>query len=785
MIYPDQLEEKLGFDHVRQAMRNYCSSPAAIRRVDEIRFLTDHGNLLPLLHQTFEFKQIIEKRESFPSQHYYDPANWYPKIFPDGNYLDEHELLDLARSLETVGGCITFLKKSKENYPVLFALSEPVTAGGGVIELINSKIDDRALVRDSASPELSRIRKRLREEQSRLRKLSEQIFARAVSEKWVPEGALPTIRDGRVVIPVLAEHKRRMRGLILDESATGQTVFMEPAEMLDANNEIREHEHAEKREVIRILKSLTDEVRTRYDDLTVALGFLTEMDFIRAKARYAVDVEGNLPEVRHEPQLALRQGRHPMLYLSLRGKRGIVPLDIDLNAAHRMLLVSGPNAGGKSVCLKTVGLLQYMLQCGLLVPAHPDSVMGIFDSIFLDIGDQQSIENDLSTYSSHLRNMNVFIREADACSMVLVDEMGSGTDPNFGGAIAQAILHALLEKKVWGVATTHYYNLKVFAGQHSGVRNAAMRFDEKNMVPLYVLDIGKPGSSFALEIARKTGLPEATLDEASRLAGKELAGFETLMRTLEQEQQELRERQNVMEKQEIELRRSLEKYTSLSAELDAKKKEIMARAKAEAQQLLSDTNRQIEKTIRHIRENRAEKKETLKVRKGLQDLKGRIASPEVSPPKDVPLKQGDFVRITGQDGRGVIQSIKGKNALVQFGEIKSIVDLKKLEKAPTGRGEREISQTNTGFSLLEKRAGFNSMLDLRGKRAEEVGPLLDQFMDTAILLGAGELSILHGKGGGVLRKIVRDHLKRYREVESVNDEHIDRGGDGITLVVLT
>ncbi|HLT72177.1 MAG TPA: Smr/MutS family protein [Cyclobacteriaceae bacterium] len=784
MTYPDQLEEKLGFDQVRQAIRNYCSSTAAIRRVDEIHFLADRGILLPLLEQAFEFKQIIERGESFPSQHFYDPADWYPKIFPEGNYLDEHELLDLARSLETVGACITFLQKSKDSYPVLFALSEPVTAGGGVIELINSKIDDRAMVRDSASPELNRIRRRLREEQSRLRKLSEQIFARAVSEKWVPEGALPTIRDGRVVIPVLAEHKRRIRGLILDESATGQTVFMEPAEMLEANNEIREQEHAEKREVIRILKSLTDDVRTRYDVLVVALGFLTEIDFIRAKARYAIVVEGNLPEVTHEPQLALRQARHPMLFLSLRGKRGIVPLDIELNPVHRMLLVSGPNAGGKSVCLKTVGLLQYMLQCGLLVPAHPDSVMGIFESIFLDIGDQQSIENDLSTYSSHLRNMNVFIRDADARSMVLVDEMGSGTDPNFGGAIAQAILHALLEKKVWGVATTHYYNLKVFAGQHEGVRNAAMRFDEKNLVPLYVLDIGKPGSSFALEIARKTGLPEATLEEAGRLAGKELSGFEALMRKLEREQQELRDKQTAMEAREADLRRSLEKYTSLSAELDAKKKEIMARAKAEAQRLLSDTNRQIEKTIRHIRENRAEKKETLKVRKGLQELKGRITSPEAAPRQDVPLKQGDYVRITGQDGRGIIQSIKGKNALVQFGEIKSFVDLKKLEKAPTGRSEREVAKTNTGFSLLEKRAGFNSTLDLRGKRAEEVGPLLDQFMDTAILLGAGELSILHGKGEGVLRKIVREHLKRYRDVESVSDEHIDRGGDGITLVVL-
>lgn len=788
MIYPDQLEAKLGFDHIRQALHAYCSSPAAIRRVDEIRFLNDHGRMVTLLTQAFEFKRIIAQGDAFPSQHFYDPAGWYPKIFPEGNYLDEHELLDLARSLETVRACTGFLQKTREIYPALFALAEPVSTGHRTVELIYSKIDDRALVKDSASPDLNRIRKRLREEQSRLRKLSEQIFARAVGEKWVPEGALPTIREGRVVIPILAEHKRRLRGFILDESATGQTVFMEPAEMLDANNEIREYEHAEKREVIRILKSLTDEVRAQYDVLTIAFRFLTEIDFIRAKARYAVEVDGDLPQVLNEPLLALRQARHPLLYLSLRGKRGIVPLDIDLDAGHRMLLVSGPNAGGKSVCLKTVGLLQYMLQCGLLVPANPDSQMGVFRDIFLDIGDEQSIENDLSTYSSHLRNMNVFIREAGDQSMVLVDEMGSGTDPNFGGAIAQAIMQALLEKKVWGVATTHYYNLKVFAGQHEGIRNAAMRFDEKQMKPLYVLAIGKPGSSFALEIARRTGLPEKILDEAGRLAGAELAGFETLMRTLEQEQQALREKQQLMAQQEEELQQSLGKYTSLSASLEAKKKEIIAEAKAEAQKLLSETNRQIEKTIRHIRENRAERKETRKVRRGLEELKGRIAPAEVPPAENVPLKAGDYVRIVGQEGRGVIQSIKGKNAVVQFGEIKSIVDLKKLEKASSGsavpRHAASSGKAGLGFSLLEKRATFDSMLDLRGKRVEEVVPLLEQFMDTAILLGAGELRILHGKGEGVLRKVVRDYLKRYREAESIADEHVERGGDGVTVVIL-
>jgi len=784
MIYPDELEQKLGFDQIRDDLIAYCSSPASAARVEGMQFVTDHSDLLTLLKQTLEFRLILDKGESFPSQHFYDPAEWFAKIYPEGNYLDERDLLDLAGSLETIRSCRHFFQQNNDAYPTLFSIAEPVPASDHIVELINARIDDRALVKDQASAELRRIRRRLREEQARLRKLSDQIFAKAVSEKWVPEGALPTIRQGRIVIPVIAEHKRKIRGFILDESATGQTVFMEPAEMLDANNEIREYEHAEKREVIRILKAITDDIRKHYRELTHAFEFLAEVDFIRAKARFAVSVQADMPQVQPEPTLALRQARHPLLYVSSKGKRDVVPLDIDLDDANRMLLVSGPNAGGKSVCLKTVGLLQYMLQCGLLVPASSRSLMGIFDNLFLDIGDEQSIENDLSTYSSHLRNMNTFIRKADGRSMVLIDELGSGTDPNFGGAIAEAVLSSLLQKKVWGAATTHYYNLKVFAGRHEGMRNAAMRFDERNMMPLYILDIGKPGSSFAIEIARKTGLPRETLEEAAKLVGKELAGFESLVRELEREQQELRARVRAMEKHEAELSRTLEKYTTLSGELEARKKEIIAKARSEAQQLLTETNKEIEKTIRHIRENRAEKMETQKVRKGLQELKGRIAVTDSPAKRPMPLKEGDHVRIAGQEGTGIIESIKGKNAIVQFGEIKTVIDLKKLEKAVPVPAGRTVTGANTGFSILEKRSSFNSTLDLRGKRVDEVAPHLDRFMDTAILLGAGELRILHGKGEGVLRKVVRDVLKGYKEVSSVSDEHVERGGDGVTVVIL-
>ncbi|WP_333821072.1 endonuclease MutS2 [Ohtaekwangia sp.] len=787
MIYPSEFEDKLGFVQIRQKLKSYCLSDAGAAWVDRMRFSSEVDFIRVLLKQNVEFLQIIEKGEPFPARHFFDPAEWLAKITLEGNWLEAEEFLNMAYSLETILACKTFLGKAHELYPELFKLAEPVTVTAALAKTIFEKIDDKAQVRDTASAELGKIRKRLREEQSRLRKLAEQIFRTAVEEKWVPEGALPTIREGRVVIPIQAEHKRKLKGFILDESATGQTVFLEPTEMLDANNEIRDLEHSEKREVVRILTELTNAFRQELPALKTAYQFLAQIDFIRAKAKLSVEIQAEHPVIEKQPELVWYTAKHPLLYLSLKGKREVVPLNIELDQQDRLLLVSGPNAGGKSVCLKTVGLLQYMVQCGLLIPVSERSRVGIFQDILLDIGDQQSIENDLSTYSSHLRNMKTFMQSANSRSLVLMDELGSGTDPNFGGAIAQAILEELLKKRVWGVATTHYYNLKLFAGQRQGIRNAAMRFDDMNLEPLYVLDIGKPGSSFALEIARKIGLPQHTLQEAEKLVGKDLAGFEKLVRSLEKEKQALSEKTKKMERQESDLKQSLARYQSLSADLETRKKEIINKAKEEAANLLKDTNREIEKTIRHIRANQAHKQETKKVRKNLQDLTQRV---EVQPKKEPvrtaeTLKEGDRVRIIGQDSSGVILSIQGKNATVQFGELKSVTKLDKLEKI-TGAIEKEMATRlrTSGINVFEKRSNFSDTLDVRGKRVDEVIPLLDQFMDTAILLGQGELKILHGKGEGVLRKVVRDHLKRYKEVASANDEHVERGGDGITVVVL-
>lgn len=788
MQYPTDFEVRLGFDQIRQRLIDHCLSSLGTHLVNEIRFHGSTDIISQLLRQNLEFKQIFEKGESFPNTHFINPEELLKKASIEGNYLDEPDFLALAYSLQTILSCKDFLVKNKEVYPSLFDLTQSVLITKNAPHLILSIIDDNSTVKDSASPELQRVRKKLRDEQGRVRKLVDQVYRYAIEQAWVPEGALPTIRDGRLVLPILAEHKRRMKGFILDESATGQTVFMEPAEVLEANNEIRDLEHAQKREVIRILKKLTDDLRVQLPELISAYDFLGQIDFIRAKAKLSIELNADLPLLQESPVIRWRRAKHPLLFLSLKGKREIVPLDIELNETDRMLLVSGPNAGGKSVCLKTVGLLQYMLQCGLLIPVSPDSQVGVFQDIFVDIGDQQSIENDLSTYSSHLKNMAFFLKNSTDRSLVLLDELGAGTDPNFGGPIAQAILQGLVQKRVWGVATTHYYNLKLFAGQTEGIRNGAMRFDERNLAPLYLLEIGKPGSSFAIEIAQKTGLPRTTLQEAQNLIGKELMGFEKLMQNLEKEKNEIESKTKTLENQDRELKTLLAKYGKLTAELESRKKDIIDKAKQEANVLLRETNKEIEKTIRHIRENQAERKETSKVRKNLQELTKKVAH---QPVEKVKVEQGvisvgDRVRIIGQDGSGVVLSLKGKNAIVQLGEIKSTVSITKLEKSGGAVVKQEVSRRlqSVGIKLFEKQSQFNPTLDVRGKRVDEVIPLIDEFLDTAILLSHGEIKILHGKGEGVLRSVIRDRLKKFKQVASFADEHVERGGDGITVVVL-
>ena len=788
MVYPADCEQKLGFDLVRLRLKNYCISTLGQNRVDNIQFLSEHNIINDLLKQNLEFKQILEKGESIPASNYFDPEELVPTIAVEDSFIEEEAFIKIILSLQSIFEFKQFLTKSKEFYPSLFSLSEPVLLPKQVCATLQSKFDDHGKVKDNASQELARIRKKLKEEQVRARRLVDQIFRMASENGYVPEGMTPTIREGRAVIPILAEHKRKIKGFMADESATGQTIFLEPAEVLEANNEIRDLQLGERREVIKILKELTAILRENLVEFKNAYSFLSLMDFNRAKAKFSIDIEAELPQLTEKPDLNWMHARHPLLLLSLKGKRSVVPLTIDLTEEQKMLLISGPNAGGKSVCLKTVGLIQYMLQCGLLVPLHEKSSVGIFNDIFLDIGDQQSIENDLSTYSSHLKNMGFFLQHSSKSTLVLLDELGAGTDPNFGGGIAQAILASLLKLGVWGVATTHYYNLKLFAGKTEGIRNGAMQFDAKRLEPLFQLEIGKPGSSFALEIARKTGLPQVTIQEAEAIIGKDLTGLEMLMKSVADEKQSLAKRNLEVGQKEKELNASLEKYNQLSGELENRKKEILNKAKTEASYLLKETNREIEKTIRHIQENKAEKKETRKVRQNLLGLIDKVKPTEgkVIELTHQEIKDGDKVRIIGHEVTGTVLSVKDNSAIVQFGDLRSTIKVKQLIHSHNvvATDSTASRARQMGVDIHRKQSQFSTTLDVRGKRVDEVIPVLIQFLDDAVLLSQHELRILHGKGEGILRSVIRDQLKQTKGIASFADDHVERGGAGITVVVL-
>jgi DNA mismatch repair protein MutS2 len=785
MIFPAAVEQKLGFDQLRQRLFNHCASGLGHRAVDQVSFSVNFDFIRTALLQTAEFKKILETGFSLPAQHFFDAEELLIKVGIEESFLEAEELYQIGLSLTTALDCQKVFEKNAEAFPMLSALTGGVALPSRIPSEFRSKLDDSGKVRDNASPELSKIRKEIREEQSRARRIMDHAFRNAVSQGWVPDGSTITVREGRIVIPVSAEHKRKMRGFIIDESATGQTVFLEPAEMLESNNVIRDLFHAERREIIKILKELTGILRDNLVDVRTAFEILGQLELIRAKAKLAIDLNAAFPVMQREPDLNWRRAFHPLLFLHQKGKRDVVPLTIDLTAKERMLLVSGPNAGGKSVCLKTVGLIQYMFQCGLLIPIDEGSTMGIFSNIFLDIGDQQSIENDLSTYSSHLKNMAFFMSNANHSTLVLLDELGAGTDPNFGGGIAQAVLNTLLDKGVWGVATTHYYNLKIFAENRSGIRNGAMLFDVKKLEPLFRLEIGQPGSSFALEIARKTGLTNETIAAAEEIIGHKLTGLDALIRSVGDEKQELIKKATELRQKDQKLGEELARYQKLSGEIESRKKEIINSAKNEASHILKETNREIEKTIRHIRENKAEKKETRKARQKLGEHTEKVLPAEKQPiPSAQGLNAGDKVRMLGQDVTGTLIAVKGDKATVQFGDLRSQLKLQDLVRADQANAAMERKVRSLGLDLGRKQSQFKSTLDIRGKRAEEVIPMIDQFLDDALLLSQSELRILHGKGEGVLRKVVRERLKQNKQVASIRDEHVERGGDGMTVVVL-
>lgn len=804
MLYPANIEVKLGFDKIKQLIAEECVSSLGQGFIEKIRWSADEAMITKMLDQTEEFRKLLLGNHTFPVTNFLDLNPQLDKAAIGGSFLMEEEFMRLKLSLQAILQSVAFFADKAEMFPELKKLSAYIAIDKAIPAAIGAKIDENGVLKNNASDELFNIRKQLQSEQSRLRKVLDQVLKQAKNQGFTTEDTSFTIRDGRMVIPVNAEHKRRIKGFIHDESASGQTVYLEPAEALDINNALRALQAKEKREIVKILTQLTDYIRPYLSELKKGYVYLGIMDFIRAKAKFALKIDAIRPLVVKGPVLDIVNAQHPLLLLAHKSQdKAVVPLSLQLNQAQRMLLISGPNAGGKSVTLKTIGLLQYMLQCGLLVSVAEQSRIGLFKGIFIDIGDEQSIENDLSTYSSHLTNMKNFLFYADGNALCLIDEFGTGTEPTFGGAIAQAILEDLNEKKAFGVITTHYANLKEFAEKTKGIVNGAMRFDLEKLEPLYQLEIGKPGSSFALEIARKIGLPQEVIEKAKMNIGVEQVQMDQLLGELEQEKKRLADRSTEAHQKRALLQKQIEEYNELKTYLEANKKQLIREARMEAKKLITNANQQIENTIREIKESKAEKNKTKESRKALEKLKLEIQAAEKEtletiPTEEVPveyaveegeIKKGDFVQLKDQGAVGEVLSVQGKSAEVAMGSLKSIIKVNRLLRL-SRKEKRKLRETTTyrpamqGMDMVQKRADFSSNLDLRGMRGEEALSVLENYIDEATMFGLHEVRIVHGKGDGILRRLTRDKLKQASQVSTFQDEHIERGGDGVTVVQL-
>jgi DNA mismatch repair protein MutS2 len=802
MLIPRSLENKIGYDTIKELLSEECLSGLGREFVQKLKFSSKFDNISKLLNQTQEFKTILQVEAAFPTQNYIDIRGYIDKAKIEGYFLEEAEFAELKRALLTVQQIFHFFKNKENNpYPHLHELYAHALPDGNIsgwatlIKELDLVFDEKGKIRDSASPELSNIRRKLIAELREVQKTLDRIYRTAKNSGWIAEDMTLSVRNGRLVIPVLAEHKRKLNGFVHDESATGQIAFVEPNEVFESNNEIRDLEIRERREVIRILTTLTDSLKPHIGNLEQSNLFLGLMDFIRAKAKFALKINAVLPQIGSKPALDWQTAIHPILYLSHQklGKP-IVPLTVKLSREKRVLVVSGPNAGGKSVLLKTICLLQYILQTGLLVPISPDAVMGVFDDIFIDIGDEQSIENDLSTYSSHLTRMGSFLKHANANTLFLIDEFGSGTEPNVGGAIAEAILENLLKTNAMGVINTHYTNLKVFADKHEGTLNCAMKFDSRELSPLFELVMGQPGSSFAFEVAQKIGLDKELINRAKDKISDSQLNFENLLSDLEIEKKAYLTQNEQIARESKELKAKIEQYNTLKTFLDKEQKRILNQAKEEAKQLLNQTNKTIEKTIKDIKEGNAGKERTKEIRQEIETFKTEHLKQQVSPPTpqekfekdESEWKLGDFVRIKGQETFGQITGLNGKEVEVMLGELKSNIKRNRLEKvskkvAKAGVKEN-IRENLKGLDMNEKMTNFSYSVDIRGKRGEEAIIAVNDILDDAIVLGYPQIRILHGKGDGILRNLVRNHLKQYKQVKKISDEHADRGGQGISIV---
>ena len=775
-------------------------------------FKTEFETIVAELNQTKEFVQILSSGEEFPQEAFYDMRETLQKISIEGMFIEETELFNLRRSLDTIGKIVMFFnEKEEEEYFYLKDLAKDVFTFRDIIRMIDRILDKFGHIKDDATPELKNIRQSILSLQSNISKTISSIMRIAQENGFVEKETKPAIRDGRLVIPVNPSFKRKIRGIVHDESATGKTVYIEPEEAVEINNKIRELISEEKREIIKILTNISNELRPRIPEMLVSYDFLGQIDFLRAKALFAIDTDCTLPKITNDTIIDWSWAKHPILFLNHRANgKEVVPLDISLDKSRRILVISGPNAGGKSVCLKTVGLLQYMLQCGMLVPLHPSSQMGIFENIFLDIGDEQSIENDLSTYSSHLTNMKQFAKNCNEKSLLLVDEFGSGTEPKIGGAIAEALLNLFNERKVFGVITTHYTNLKNFAKEHEGVINGAMLYDRHKMSPLFKLEIGNPGSSFAIEIARKIGLPESVIQEAINHVGEDYVNMDKYLQDIVRDKRYWEgKRQNIRQK-EKKIEELEERYEEELSALSKQRKEILREAKSESERILSQANAAIENTIRKIKESQADKEKTKAARKELEKLQrenealtekkheidqkiDRIRQREkpkkesAKSTEETLFRVGQNVKIKGQSNVGSILEIKGESATIAFGFLKTSVQLNKLEVVSKNQIKKEQKKSSyvsdqTIKDIHKKNLNFKREIDVRGMRGDEALQAVSYFIDDAVMLNIEQVRILHGTGTGVLRLLIRDFLKTQPAVASAADEHVEFGGAGITVV---
>lgn len=800
MLYPKNIEPKLGFDKIKELLEEECVSSLGRSFVGKIRFSNRFDQIRKMMAQTAEFRLILETESAFPNQNYIDVTEYLKKAAVPGAIIYEEEFFEIRLSLTTIQQIIHFFHhRPPEKFPELLSLLQaalPADRPKGweaLLTDITAVIDERGKVKDNASKELFDIRRKLAVEQANVKRVLDRIYRTAKNSGWIGEDMTLAVRNGRLVLPVLAEHKRKLSGFVHDETSSGNIAYVEPGEVLEANNEIRDLEIRERREVLRILEQLTTRLRPDLPDLERSYVFLGLMDFIRAKARLAIRTDSTFPLLVEETVIDWQNARHPLLLLAHRKQnKAVVPLNVTLNSEERILVVSGPNAGGKSVMLKTIGLVQYMAQCGLLLPVSPDSKVGIFKNLFIDIGDEQSIENDLSTYSSHLTNMREFLKHADPETLFLIDEFGTGTEPSLGGALAESILESFTQKKAFGVINTHYTNLKVFADKNDGLLNGAMRFDAEELTPMFELEMGKPGNSFAFEVAQKMGLPSGIIKNAQRKLGKNQINFEKLLKELDIEKKAFAEQNASLQKQIEELKQRSEQYASLKSFLETDKQRIISQAKEDAKKIVRDANKTIENTIRHIKENNAEKEASRLAREQVKAFEQTVLKPEPEvTPKVViqkaegPIAPGDYVRIKGQEALAQVLSLNGKDAEILLGELKSNVRLNRLEKISRKEfktSQKETAKSMKGVDLNERMSEFSFNLDIRGKRGEEALVALDNLVDDAILLGYPQLRIVHGKGDGILRNLIRNHIKQYKQVGKMYDEHADRGGAGVTIV---